>query len=113
MYEKTDKRRLYQLMEMCLSGEINESTFCDNFVPSYDVDLNHATLTEDENRAFSELSRITGRFSEFKRDHEEYPGVFSTEKDIRFKILETKEKLQKYFDGRKNDGKTEENCDAD
>ena len=37
MYERTDKRRLYELMEMYLDGKIDESTFCDDFVPSYDV----------------------------------------------------------------------------
>ena len=98
MYERTDKRRLYQLIEMYLVGKINESSFCDDFVPSYDVELDHNLLTEEENQAFYELSRITGRFSEFEKDHKEHPGVFYTEEDVKRKILETKDKLKKYFD---------------
>ena len=98
MYERTDKRRLYQLMAMYLAGEIDESTFCDDFVPSYDVELDHDTLTKEENRAFYELARITGRFSEFEKDHKEYPGVFYTAEDVRLKILEAKERLESHFD---------------
>lgn len=94
MYKRTDKRRLYQLIEMYLSGKINESSFCDDFVPSYDIELDHDSLTEEENQAFRELSRITGRFSEFDKDHKEHPGVFYTKKDVRHKVLETKDKLK-------------------
>lgn len=98
MYEKTDKRRLYQLIEMYLADKIDEVTFCNDFVSSYDVELDHDLLTKEESCAFSELSIITGRFSEFEKDHKEYPGVFYTKEDVKFKVIETKNKLQKYFD---------------
>ncbi len=103
MYERTNKRRLYQLIKMFLAGKINESSFCDKFVPLYDVELDHDLLTEEENQAFCELSRIAGRFSEFKKDHKEHPGVFYTEEDVKHKVLEIKEKLNKYFNELRNE----------
>jgi len=38
MYERIDKRRIYQLIDMYLSEKINEAAFCSDFVPSYDLE---------------------------------------------------------------------------
>ena len=98
MYERTDKRRLYKLIEMYLSYKIDESTFCGDFIPSYDVELDHDSLTKKEHKAFYELSRITGRFSEFEKDHKDYPGTFYTKEEVKLKIIETKKSLKRYFE---------------
>lgn len=98
MYEKTDKRRIYQLIEMYLSNKINESTFCYEFYCSYDLELNYESLLEDEYQAFYELSEITSRFSEFENDFKKYPGVYYTNEELSRKIIETKEKLAKHFE---------------
>ena len=108
MYEKTDKRRIYKLIDMYLSDKINESTFCHEFYCSYDLELDYDTLTEDEHKAFYELSEITSRFSEFVKDIEEYPGVYHTKAEVKQKIVETKEKLKKNFDVLKNNDDLDE-----
>ena len=102
MYEKTDKRRIYQLIDMYLSGKINETTFCDEFYYCFDLELDYDTLTEDEYKVFYELSEITGRFSRFEEDHQQHPGVFYTKEEVQQKIIETKEKLRNYFEELKN-----------
>ncbi len=102
MYEKTDKRRIYQLIDMYLSDKINESTFCHEFYCAYDLELDYDTLKKDEYKAFYELSEITSRFSEFEKDIKKYPGVYHTKKEVKQKIIETKEKLKKYFEDLEN-----------
>lgn len=80
MFAKNDKRRLYQLMDMYLSGFIEAPTFCDEFYYSYDLEMDYKTLSKEEHSAFSELSTVSGRFSEFEEDHKKYPGAYFTEK---------------------------------
>lgn len=94
MYDKKDKRNLYWLLDEYLLGEINEQVFCDEFYYSYDLELNHSTLTEIEAISFSELSQVSSRFSQFDEDHKLDESAFSTVKELRQKIIETKEKLK-------------------
>ncbi|NML22436.1 magnesium and cobalt transport protein CorA [Pseudoflavitalea sp. G-6-1-2] len=94
MFEKNDKRRLYQLMDMYLSGNISDKVFCDEFYYSYDLEIDLDTLTDIEKKAFSELSTVSDRFSEFEEDHIKYPKGFYTSEELKQKITETKEKLQ-------------------
>ena len=96
MHEEKIKK-LYNLIAMYLEGQINIGIFCDDFVSLYDIELNHDILTDEENKAFNELSKIAGKFSEFEKDHKEYPGIFYTEEDVKYKVIEIKNKLQKYF----------------
>jgi len=93
MFEKSDKQRLYWLIEQYLLGEINETTFCDEFYYSYDLEVDRNTLNDMERIVFAELSGVSSRFSEYKEDHELDPNAFSTKEELRQKIIETKEKL--------------------
>ena len=93
MYQKNDKRRLYQLMDMFLERAISASVFCDEFYYCYDLEVDYATLTSLEYSTFSGLDIVSSRFSEFEKDHIQYPKGFYTEEELRNKILETKEKL--------------------
>jgi len=94
MYDKSDKRRLYWLINQYLSGRIDERIFCDEFYYSYDLEVNNNTLTDIEEVAFSELSTVAGRFSEFEEDHLSLPNGFYTVEELKQKIIEIKEKLQ-------------------
>jgi hypothetical protein len=94
VFEKNDKRRLYQLMDMYLKGTITASVFCDEFYYSYDLELDDAIFTDLERQAFSDLSTLVGRFSPYEEDHLGLPHGFYTEAELRNKILETKEKLK-------------------
>jgi len=94
MFEKEDKRRLYWLIDQYLSGKITERVFCDEFYYCYDLEMDYTTLTEFEHRIFSELSTITGRFSEYEEDHKLDARAFYSVEQLREKIIETKEKLK-------------------
>jgi len=102
LIQNNDKRRIYQLIDMYLDEKINEAAFCHEFYCSYDLELDYDTLTEEEYKAFYELSEITIRFSEFEKDIKKYPGVYRTKEELKKKIIETKEKLVKYFEEFKN-----------
>ncbi|WP_312763983.1 hypothetical protein [Epilithonimonas sp.] len=93
MYHKSDKRRLYWLIDQYLLGKINELIFCDEFYYSYDLEVDSNTLTDIEKAAFTELSRVSSRFSQYEEDHKLDPKAFSTVEELRQKIIETKEKL--------------------
>ena len=94
MYNKNDKRRLYQLMEMYLTNFITASVFCDEFYYSYDLEIDNNTLTNIEKLVFSDLSKVSSRFSEYEEDHKLDSRAFTTAKELRGKIIETKEKLK-------------------
>lgn len=90
MYTKTDKRRLYWLLDQYLSGNIDARTFCNEYYYCQALELDRNTLTKSEEKAFSELATVVGRFSEFEEDLKNYPKVYYTEEELRNKIIETK-----------------------
>lgn len=93
MFEKTDKRRIYWVIEQYLSNKIDARTFCDEFHESYDLEVNLSSLTRQESNAFSELSDVAGRFSNIEEDIKQYPGTYFTEKELKAKVIETKKLL--------------------
>jgi hypothetical protein len=95
MFEKNDKRRLYQLINMYLSDIITASVFCNEFYYSYNLEIDDEVLNELEQKCFFELAKVTDWFSEFENDHIKYPGLYCNELELRQKVLETKEKLKK------------------
>ena len=94
MYEKSDKRRLYWLIDQYLSSRIDERTFCDEFYYSYDLEINNETLTGLEQQTFAALSKVASRFSQYEADHQLDAKAFSTVQELQQKIIETKEKLR-------------------
>jgi hypothetical protein len=90
MYNKNDKRRLYELMDLFIKKEIVASFFCDEFYYSFDLEIDSDALTQKEEKAFSDLSKISSRFSQFKEDHEKYPEVFYGEDQLIQKVIETR-----------------------
>ncbi|HUM98352.1 MAG TPA: hypothetical protein PK275_10880 [Chitinophagaceae bacterium] len=94
MYNKSDKQRLYWLIDEYLLNRINEPVFCNEFHDSFVNEINIEIFTELEYSVFSELSAVSQRFSEYEEDHKLWKG-FTSADDLRQKIIETKEKLQK------------------
>lgn len=94
MYDKSDKRRLYWLIDQYLLDKIDEPVFCDEFYYSYDLEVDSNTLTDIEKVVFAELSQVSSRFSQYEEDHKLDPRAFSTVEELKQKIIETKEKLQ-------------------
>lgn len=97
MYNKKDKRRIYWLIDSYLSGKIDEIQFSDDFYSTFDLEVDYDSLTEEENKIFSELSKISARFSPFEEDLKNYPGTYFSKEDLKNKIIETKEKLKHNF----------------
>ncbi|MGC4059177.1 MAG: hypothetical protein QM743_13825 [Chitinophagaceae bacterium] len=95
MYDKSDKRRLYWLIDQYLSDKLDETGFCDEFYYSYDLEVDRNTLTDIEKIAFASLSKVSDRFSSYEEDHNLDPRAFSTVKELKEKIIETKAILQK------------------
>ena len=95
MYEKTDKRSIYELMDIYLSNEIDAWTFCNEFYYCYDLELDTDSLTELEIEVFSELAVVSGRFTNIEEDLKKYPGTYFTEEQLKLKILESKDKLKR------------------
>ena len=93
MYEKNDKRRLFWLMDEYLAGRIDESTFCDEFYYSFDLQIEKKDLSATELVAYTELDLVAGRFSPFEEDHRLDSRAYSTDKELRQKIVETKNKV--------------------
>jgi hypothetical protein len=90
MFEKNDKRRLYQLMDMYLAETISASVFCDEFYYSYDLELDETVLTDLESQVFSDLGTFAGRFSPYEENYKLDPKAFFTEEQLREKVLEKK-----------------------
>lgn len=93
MNERTPKEKLYWLINLYTTKEIEISNFCDEFSITYNQKLDYETLTEMEYALFGDLSKIVDRFSEFEEDHTKYPGVYLTNEDIDLKINKILEHL--------------------
>jgi hypothetical protein len=91
MFAKCDKRRLYWLIDQYLSGNIDETTFCDEFYYSYNLEIIPESLTKKEVQAFSELSKVSSRFSQYETDQELDPRAFSRTSELKQKIIETRD----------------------
>jgi hypothetical protein len=81
-------------MERYLSKQITASVFCDEFYYCYDKELDHSKLTTLESKAFSDLSNVISRFSQYKEDYEIDTKAFSTEKEVISKVIEVQNLLE-------------------
>jgi len=89
MFNVNDKRRIYWLINQCLSNKIDATSFCKEYdIIRLEVDRN--TFTELEEQKFSELCTIAGRFDPLGRHGAD------TENELKSKILEIKSLLYKY-----------------
>ncbi|MGE0198246.1 MAG: colicin immunity domain-containing protein [Simkaniaceae bacterium] len=95
MYKKNDRKYLYWIIEMYLSGNINEEVFCERFHDSFGVEIDSRCFSIEEEKIFEDLNSIVRRFSSVKEDLKQYPGFFYNEKQLRDKVTETQKKLNK------------------
>ena len=97
MYYKNDKKYIYQLIDMFIDGAISASTFCDEFYSSYNLEISDADLSESEIDVFGKIDRVSSRFSEYAEDHQLDSKAFSTESELREKVIYLKSKLSNQF----------------
>ena len=93
MYNKSDKRRLYWLIEQYLLGKINSSTFCLEFYLSYDLEISEQSLSELEKEIFQQISNIVDRYSDSSEDLKTYPKYYISEEELKNTIEKAKEIL--------------------
>lgn len=89
MFNKEDKRKIYWLINQYLSNNMSATHFCDEYYAS-SFKIDSETFTELEDKEFSELGTIAGRFDP-SGEHGAY-----TEKELKDKVLEIKSLLYKF-----------------
>ncbi len=92
-FRRSDKRRIYALIDSYLSSKISALDFCDEFHSSYGMDLNLESLSDTERSVFSSLDEVSGRFSPYNNDHEKHPGVYFTEDELKEKVISSRNAL--------------------
>jgi len=88
IFGKNDKRRMYWLINQYASNRLKARDFCNQFNECHDLKIDRHTLTELEEKAFSDLSTVTGRFSPYGEE-----GAY-TQEELKQQIIETKKMLQ-------------------
>ena len=81
-------------MDMYLGKVIDGWTFCDEYYYSYSLELTDEDLSEREQIAFSELSKITNRYTYIQEDLLKYPGTYYDDEALKQKVIETIEYLK-------------------
>jgi hypothetical protein len=89
------KNKLWRLIQEYLDQKIDEVIFCHNFFLIYIHEIDYEDFDDQEKIILSELSEVSGRFSEFESDHQKYPGVYYTKAELAAQIKDTKIKLMK------------------
>lgn len=88
----TEKESLWYLINEFVKGSYIVKTFCSEFTRIYDLELDYDDLSEEENRLFSELCEMAGRFSD-DVDELKIPNMYFSEKEIIDKVKQIKEIL--------------------
>ncbi|MFD2115269.1 magnesium and cobalt transport protein CorA [Paenibacillus yanchengensis] len=86
MKEHTPKERLYWLLQLFGSRQIDMDNFCNEFHVTFDHDTDYDELTSEENKLFEDLARSAARFSGSIEDHMNHPRVYTTEDEISDKV---------------------------
>jgi hypothetical protein len=92
LYNKTVRQKLYCFLDQYLSNKVDEITFCNEFHNTLVNEVYYDGLTSMEYEIFCDLDDVSQCFT----DNEEYFNLWSgyiTAKQLREKIIETKEKL--------------------
>ena len=88
----TEKESLWYLINELIKGSYIVKTFCSEFTRIYDLEIDYDDLSEEENRLFSELCEMVGRFSD-DVDELKIPNMYFSEKEIIDKVKQIKEIL--------------------
>lgn len=87
-----EKEQLYYLINGLISGSYRITDFCSEFNRIFNLEIDYDILSKQEDESFSELSTMTGRFSDDEEDLK-LPHVYFDEKQIKEKVRMIKETL--------------------
>ena len=85
---------IYYLLEQYFFNEVNTIDFCNKFYDWYDLGTYRDNIKPNEQKWFDELSTLTGRYSEFKEDHNIDSKAFTSGTEIKKKVKEVLRNLQ-------------------
>jgi hypothetical protein len=77
--EFSAKARLLQYLDLFLKGKMAVGTFCGNFEPVYNLELDKTALSSIEAKAFSDLFEIVVWYSPFKEEREKIKNYVGEE----------------------------------
>lgn len=80
-------------MDSYLSNQITGKAFCDAYYDSFDLELDYTCLSEVEQRIFSELNTVVGRYTPIKEDLFLHPGMYYNDEQLRTAVQKAKDKL--------------------
>jgi len=93
------KEQLYYLIGEYRKGNYTTQIFTDQFTIIYCNERSNAQLNKREEVLFESLNETTSRYSEFEDDIKKYPGVYTTEKDIKINVEKVYKDLKEYANG--------------
>lgn len=89
-----NKNYFYSLIDEYLADQINEVTFCDNFINAYvHSNIDFQIMTKEELMYIKNLEKVVSRFSPFEEDFINCPNAFYTKDELKQQIIETKNLL--------------------
>ncbi|MCM1388617.1 MAG: hypothetical protein NC231_14915 [Bacillus sp. (in: Bacteria)] len=88
----TEKEQLWYLINGVLSGSYDMKVFCSEFTRIYNLEVDYAWLSEQENSEFGDLCEMAGRFSD--DDELKIPNMYYSKKNILDKVRYVKQKLE-------------------
>jgi hypothetical protein len=94
MYKKTEKRRLYWLIDAYLMGVLSIQEFIDEFYYCYSLKLDKSVLNSHEKKIFDDLNDKINRYSDL--DSTNFPDVYYDKFYIKDYITNSKLRLSKY-----------------
>ena len=92
--EISKKLFIYYLLEQYFFNEVSTIDFCNKFYDWYDLGTYRGNIKLNEQKWLDELSTLTGRYSEFKEDHDVDPKAFTSKTEIKKKVKEILRHLQ-------------------
>lgn len=93
MYNLTEKKYLYWIIECYDSNKITGEVFCDAYYKCFDLELDHASLSEDEHRIFLELDNVVERYTPYKEDLLYHPGMYFNDEQLKAAAQKAKNEL--------------------
>lgn len=90
----TEREQLWYLINGILSGAYDVKIFCSEFTRIYNLETDYEQLSEQENKEFTDLCEMAGRFSD-NEEELKIPNMYYSKEEIFVKVKMIKTILDK------------------
>lgn len=91
----TKKEEFYLLLKMYNNGEYETNVFCNEVLRILFYESNGISeFTGKERESVEELANVVERYSPYKSDHEKFPNIYYTEKNVKVAVEKFYEQLK-------------------